>query len=80
MDVYIKDMETSKNSIDWCECFCVCTTQHKEDKGERLMKYAIVTKFGVEIIEAEDMYEALLLLPWGEGYEPLAIVKAEENE
>ena len=44
------------------------------------MKYAVVTKFGVEIVEAEDMYDAVMLLPWGEGYEPLAIVKAEEGE
>ena len=45
-----------------------------------MMKYAVVTKFGVEIIEAEDMYEALLLLQWGEGYEPLAIVKTEDDK
>lgn len=44
------------------------------------MKYAIVTKFGVEIVEAEDIYDAVMQLPWGEGYEPLAIVKAEEDE
>jgi len=44
------------------------------------MKYAVVTKFGVEIIEAEDMYDAVMQLPWSEGYEPLAIVKAEEGE
>lgn len=44
------------------------------------MKYAVVTKFGVEIVEAEDMYDALNQLSWGEGYEPLAIVKTEESE
>ncbi len=44
------------------------------------MKFAIVTKYGVEIVEAEDMYDAVMLLPWNEGYEPLAIVKAEESE
>ena len=44
------------------------------------MKYAVVTKFGVEIVEAEDMYDAVMQLSWSEGYEPLAIVKAEEGE
>ncbi len=44
------------------------------------MKYAVVTKYGVEIVEAKDMYDAIMLLPWHEGYEPLAIVKAEEGE
>ena len=44
------------------------------------MKYAVVTKFGVEIVEAEDMYDAVMQLPWREGYEPLAIVKAEDGE
>ena len=44
------------------------------------MKYAVVTKHGVEIVEAENMYDAVMLLPWNEGYEPLAIVKAEEGE
>lgn len=44
------------------------------------MKFAIVTKYGVEIVEAENMYDAVMLLPWNEGYEPLAIVKAEEGE
>ena len=44
------------------------------------MKYVVITKFGVEIVEAEDMYDAVMQLPWGEGYEPLAIVKAEESE
>lgn len=43
------------------------------------MKYAIITKFGVEIVEAEDMYNAVMQLSWVEGYEPLAIVKAEED-
>lgn len=43
------------------------------------MKYAVVTKFGVEIVEAEDMFDAVMQLPWDEWYEPLAIVKAEEG-
>lgn len=44
------------------------------------MKYAVITKHGVEIVEAEDMYDAVMLLPWNEGYEPLAIVETEEGE
>lgn len=44
------------------------------------MKYAVVTKFGVEIVDADNMYDAVMSLPWSEGYEPLAIVKAEEGE
>lgn len=44
------------------------------------MKYAVVTRYGVEIVEAENMYDAVMALPWNEGYEPLAIVKVEEGE
>lgn len=44
------------------------------------MKFAVVTRFGVEIVEANDMFDVIMALPWGEGYEPLAIVKAEEGE
>lgn len=43
------------------------------------MKYAVVTKYDIEIVDAEDMYEAVQKLPWREGYEPLAIVKIEDN-
>ena len=45
------------------------------------MKYAVITKFGgIETVKAEDMYEAVMNLPWNEGYEPLAIVKVGEDE
>lgn len=44
------------------------------------MKFVVITKFSYEIIEAEDMYDAVMQLPWSEGYEPLAIVKTEEGE
>ena len=44
------------------------------------MKYAVVTKHGVEIVEAENMLDAIMLLPLNEEYEPLAIVKTERDE
>ena len=44
------------------------------------MKFVVVTKYDISTVEAEDLYEAVQNLPWREGYEPLAIVKAEDGE
>lgn len=44
------------------------------------MKFIVVSNNDISTVEAEDMYEAVQNLPWREGYEPLAIVKAEEGE
>lgn len=43
------------------------------------MKYAVVTKHGVEIVEAENMYDEVMRLPWNEDYKPLAIVKTRRE-
>lgn len=43
------------------------------------MKFLVITKWDKEIVEADDMYDAVMLLPWGEGYEPFAIVEMPEG-